>query len=161
MRHAVRQPTITMNASPIKPGGRGHTIPGSSVGLKCKRAAFFRHSTRLTDTGAAEAQVERRPRTGALALAGSADVWPAYQDLITATQSLAPRRFAEEPEQFRTWSRSPLYKPDGRLLDVLNAQSAWPARASAIQSTFNGTYQQRHASRAMAAWTHACCRIIR
>ena len=79
------------------------------------------------------------------------DVWTAYQNLITATQSLRTTAdllgSAEQSERVALGR----YKAGmGNILDVLNAQSALAsARQQRIQSTFNWNVSRATLAQAM------------
>ncbi|HTN93559.1 MAG TPA: TolC family protein, partial [Gallionella sp.] len=89
---------------------------------------------------AAEAQVDvKNAQLDQLRLQVALDVWTAYQNLTTATQSL--RTTADLLDSAEQSARVALgrYKAGvGSILDVLNAQSALAsARQQRIQSIFN------------------------
>jgi len=103
---------------------------------------------------AAEAQVEaRNAQLERLRLQVALDVWVAYQNLITATQSL--RTTADLLSSAEQSERVALgrYKAGvGSILDVLNAQSALAsARQQRIQSTFNWNISRATLAQAMGS----------
>ena len=136
---ASGKPTISLTASTKRINGAGITSHGSSAGLSVSVPLFsgFAPTYRIR---AAEAQVEtKNAQLERLRLQVALDVWTAYQNLITATQSL--RTTADLLSSAEQSERVALgrYKAGvGSILDVLNAQSALAsARQQRIQSTFN------------------------
>jgi outer membrane protein TolC len=111
----------------------------SSVGINLNVPIFTGYSTTYS-VRAAEAQVGvKNAQLEQLRLQVALDVWTAYQNLTTATQSL--RTTADLLDSAEQSARVALgrYKAGvGSILDVLNAQSALAgARQQRIQSTFN------------------------
>jgi len=148
---ASGKPTITMNASTNQTSAAGITSHGSSVGLNVSVPLFsgFAPTYRIR---AAEAQVEAQAaQLERLRLQVALDVWTAYQNLITATQSLRTTadllNSAEQSERVALGR----YKAGvGSILDVLNAQSALAsARQQRIQSTFNWNINRATLARTM------------
>ena len=150
---ASGKPTISMNASTNQTSAAGITSHGSSVGLNVSVPLFsgFAPTYRIR---AAEAQVEAQAaQLERLRLQVALDVWTAYQNLITATQSLRTTadllNSAEQSERVALGR----YKAGvGSILDVLNAQSALAsARQQRIQSTFNWNINRATLARAMGS----------
>jgi len=136
---ASGKPSVSLTASTNQTSSAGITSHGSSVGLNVSVPLFsgFAPTYRIR---AAEAQVEAQTaQLERLRLQVALDVWTAYQNLTTATQSLRTTadllNSAEQSERV-AFGR---YKAGvGSILDVLNAQSALAgARQQRIQSTFN------------------------
>ena len=150
---ASGKPTISLTASTDQTSSAGITSHGSSVGLSVSVPIFsgFAPTYRIR---AAEAQVEaRNAQLERLRLQVALDVWVAYQNLITATQSL--RTTADLLSSAEQSERVALgrYKAGvGSILDVLNAQSALAsARQQRIQSTFNWNISRATLAQAMGS----------
>jgi TolC family type I secretion outer membrane protein len=136
---AAGKPSISLNASTNQARTAGVTSHGSSVGVNLSVPLFSGYATTYR-IRAAEAQVETRNiQLERLRLQVALDVWTAYQNLTTATQSL--RTSADLLSSAEQSERVALgrYKAGvGSILDVLNAQSALAsARQQRIQSAFN------------------------
>ncbi len=136
---AAGKPSISLTASTKQENSVGITSHGSSAGLSVSVPLFsgFAPTYRIR---AAEAQMETQTaQLERLRLQVALDVWTAYQNLTTATQSL--RTTADLLSSAEQSERVALgrYKAGvGSILDVLNAQSALAsARQQRIQSTFN------------------------
>lgn len=136
---AAGRPSISLTASANQYSISGIDSHSSSVGINLNVPIFSGYSTTYS-VRAAEAQVGvRNAQLEQLRLQVALDVWTAYQNLTTATQSL--RTTADLLDSAEQSARVALgrYKAGvGSILDVLNAQSALAsARQQRIQSTFN------------------------
>src|SRR3989338_1683841 len=136
---AAGKPSISLTASTNQTNAAGITSHGSSAGLSVSVPLFSGYAPTYR-IRVAEAQVEaQNAQLEGLRLQVSLDVWTAYQNLTTATQSLRTTadllNSAEQSERVALGR----YKAGvGSILDVLNAQSALAsARQQRIQSTFN------------------------
>lgn len=136
---AAGSPTISLAASADKYKFSGSSSRGSSIGINLNVPIFsgFAPTYRIR---AAEAQLDTRSaQYDKLRLQVALDVWTAYQELTTATQSL--RTTADLLDSADLSARVALgrYKAGvGSMLDVLNAQSTLAsARQQRIQSTLN------------------------
>jgi len=150
---ASGMPSLSLTASTNQTSAAGVTSHGSSVGLNLSVPLFsgFAPTYRIR---AAEAQVEAQTaQLERLRLQVALDVWTAYQNLITATQSL--RTTADLLNSAQQSERVALgrYKAGvGSILDVLNAQSALAsARQQRIQSTFNWNVNRATLAQAMGS----------
>ncbi|MDO8465268.1 MAG: TolC family protein [Gallionella sp.] len=150
---AADKPSISLAASANRSTSAGDTSHGSSVGITLSVPIFsgFSPTYRIR---AAEAQVEtRNAQLERLRLQVALDVWTAYQNLTTATQSL--RSTADLLNSAGQSERVALgrYKAGvGNMLDVLNAQSALAsARQQRIQSTFNWNISRATLAQAMGS----------
>lgn len=150
---ASGKPSVSLTASTNQTNSAGITSSGSSVGVNLSVPLFsgFAPTYRIR---AAEAQVEAQTaQLERLRLQVALDVWTAYQNLITATQSLRTTadllNSAEQSERVALGR----YKAGvGSILDVLNAQSALAgARQQRIQSTFNWNVNRAALARAMGS----------
>ena len=148
---AAGKPSVSLTASTNQTNSAGVTSSGSSVGINLSVPLFsgFAPTYRIR---AAEAQVEaQNTQLERLRLQVALDVWTAYQNLITATQSLRTTadllNSAEQSERVALGR----YKAGvGSILDVLNAQSALAsARQQRIQSSFNWNISRATLARAM------------
>jgi len=136
---AAGRPTISLTASANQYNISGFDSHSSTVGINLNMPIFSGFSTTYS-VRAAEAQVDvRNAQLEQLRLQVALDVWTAYQNLATATQSL--RTTADLLDSAQQSERVALgrYKAGvGSILDVLNAQSALAgARQQRIQSTFD------------------------
>ena len=136
---AAGRPSISLTASANQYNISGIDSHSSTVGINLNVPIFSGYSTTYS-VRAAEAQVDaRNAQLEQLRLQVALDVWTAYQNLTTATQSL--RTTADLLDSAQQSERVALgrYKAGvGSILDVLNAQSALAgARQQRIQSTFN------------------------
>jgi outer membrane protein TolC len=150
---AAGKPSISLTASRSQTDSAGITSRGSTVGLSASVPLFsgFAPTYRIR---AAEAQVEtQKARMERVRLQVAMDVWTAYQNLVTATQSL--RTTADLLSSAEQSERVALgrYKAGvGSILDVLNAQSALAsARQQRIQSTFNWNINRAALAQAMGS----------
>jgi len=148
---AAGKPSVALTASTNQTNAAGITSHGSSLGVNLSVPLFsgFAPTYRIR---AAEAQMEAQTaQLERLRLQVALDVWTAYQNLITATQSL--RTTADLLSSAGQSERVALgrYKAGvGSILDVLNAQSALAsARQQRIQSTFNWNINRATLAQAM------------
>lgn len=150
---AAGKPSISLTASKSQTDSSGITSRGSTVGLSASVPLFsgFAPTYRIRT---AEAQVEtQKARMERVRLQVAMDVWTAYQNLVTATQSL--RTTADLLSSAEQSERVALgrYKAGvGNILDVLNAQSALAsARQQRIQSTYNWNINRAALAQAMGS----------
>ncbi|MCR4299878.1 MAG: TolC family protein [Gallionella sp.] len=150
---ASGKPSVSLTASTNQTSAAGITSHGASVGVNLSVPLFsgFAPTYRIR---AAEAQVEAQAaQLERLRLQVALDVWTAYQNLVTATQSLRTTadllNSAEQSERVALGR----YKAGvGSILDVLNAQSALAsARQQRIQSSFNWNTSRATLARAMGS----------
>jgi outer membrane protein TolC len=136
---AAGRPSISLTVSANQYNIAGINSQGSFVGINLSVPIFSGYATTYR-VRAAEAQVDvKNGQVEQLRLQVALDVWTAYQNLTTATQSL--RTTADLLSSAEQSARVALgrYKAGlGSILDVLNAQSALAsARQQRIQSTFD------------------------
>ncbi|MFZ3017642.1 MAG: TolC family protein [Gallionella sp.] len=136
---AAGKPSISLSASTNQVNSAGATSRGSSLGVSLSVPLFAGYAPTYR-VRAAEAQVEaQQARTERVRLQVALDVWNAYQNLVTATQSL--RTSADLLSSATQSERVALgrYRAGvGNMLDVLNAQSVLAsARQQRIQSTLD------------------------
>ncbi|HEY0665769.1 MAG TPA: TolC family protein [Gallionella sp.] len=136
---AADRPTISFGASTGHYDTGGIATRNSSIGVTLNVPIFTGYAPTYR-IRAAEAQAEASAmKMERLRLQVALEVWTAYQNLITATQSL--RTTADLLDSAEQSGRVALgrYKAGvGSMLDVLNAQSALAsARQQRIQSSFN------------------------
>lgn len=148
---ASGKPSISLNASTNQTNSAGITSHGSSVGVNLSVPLFSGYAPTYR-IRVAEARVEaQNAQLEGLRLQVSLDVWTAYQNLTTATQSLRTTadllNSAEQSERVALGR----YKAGvGSILDVLNAQSALAsARQQRIQSAFNWNISRATLAQAM------------
>jgi len=146
-------PTISLAASTDHSSFPGNSSRGSSIGINLKVPIFSGFSPTYR-VRAAEAQMDARSaQYEQLRLQIALDVWIAYQQLTTATQSL--RTTADLLNSAELSERVALgrYKAGvGSMLDVLNAQSALAnARQQRIQSTLNWNVSRASLAQAMGS----------
>jgi len=159
---AAGKPSISLTASTNQTNAAGITSHGSSVGVNLSVPLFSGYAPTYR-IRAAEAQVEaQNTQLERLRLQVALDVWTAYQNLITATQSLRTTadllNSAEQSEHVALGR----YKAGvGSILDVLNAQSALAsARQQRIQSSFNWNISRATLARAMGSLDESLLREI-
>lgn len=133
---AAGKPSISLTASTTQANSAGINSHGSSVGINLSVPLFAGYAPTYR-VRAAEAQVEaQQARTERVRLQVALDVWNAYQNLVTATQSL--RTTADLLNSATQSERVALGRYQagvGSMLDVLNAQSSLAsARQQRIQS---------------------------
>lgn len=148
---AADRPTISLNASSNQNSIAGINSRSSLVGVNLNVPLFSGYAPTYR-VRAAEAQIEaNNVQLERLRLQVALDVWTAYQNLVTATQSL--RSTADLMDSAEQSERVALgrYKAGvGSMLDVLNAQSALAsARQQRIQSTFNWNINRAALAQAM------------
>ena len=148
---ASDKPNIFLNASTNQTSSAGITSRGSSAGISLSVPIFsgFAPTYRVR---AAEAQVEARSaQLERLRLQVALDVWTAYQNLTTATQSLrSTADLLNSAEQSEHVALGRYKAGVGNILDVLNAQSALAsARQQRIQSVFNWSIGRAALAQAM------------
>jgi outer membrane protein TolC len=150
---AAGRPSISLTASTNQNNSTGITSRGSTVGVSLSVPIFSGYAPTYR-IRAAEAQADvKKAQMEKLRLQVALDVWAAYQNLITATQSLRTTadllNSAEQSERV-AFGR---YKAGvGNILDALNAQSALAsARQQRIQSTFNWNVSRATLAQAMGS----------
>jgi len=136
---AADKPTLSLGASANQNNIAGSSTNSSSIGINLRVPIFsgFSPTYRIR---AAEAQVESRTaQLERLRLQVALDVWTAYQNLTTSTQSLrTTANLLDSAEQSERVALGRYKAGVGSILDVLNAQSALAsARQQRIQSLFN------------------------
>ena len=148
---AAGMPSVYLSASTNQSNSAGQVSRGTSTGVTLNVPIFsgFAPTYRIR---AAQAQAETKSaQLERLRLQVSLDVWTAYQNLTTATQSL---RSSADLQDSATQSEQVAlgrYKAGvGSMLDVLNAQSALAnARQQRIQATFNWNIGRAQLAQAM------------
>ncbi len=150
---AADKPSVSLTASTNQTSAAGVTSHGSSVGINLSVPLFsgFAPTYRIR---AAEAQVEtQKAQLERLRLQVALDVWTAYQNLVTTTQSL--RTTADlmgSAEQSERVALGRYRVGVGSILDVLNAQSALAsARQQRIQSILNWNIGRAALAQAMGS----------
>jgi outer membrane protein len=136
---AAGMPTISLTASANQFNNAGIDSHSSLIGIYLNVPIFSGFSPTYS-VRAAEAKADAsNAQMEQIRLQVALDVWTAYQNLITATQSM--RTSADLMDSAEQSARVALgrYKAGvGSILDALNAQSALAsARQQRIQSTFN------------------------
>ncbi len=148
---AAGRPSISLTAATNQNNSAGVTSRGSSVGLSVSVPIFSGYATTYR-VRAAEAQVEtKNAQLERLRLQVALDVWTAYQNLTTATQSLrSTADLLNSAEQSERVALGRYKAGVGSILDVLNAQSALAsARQQRIQATFNWNISRATLAQAM------------
>ena len=150
---AAGKPSISLTASSNHSSSAGIVSRGSSAGLTLSVPLFsgFAPTYRIR---AAEAQVEtKNAQLERLRLQVALDVWTAYQNLATATQSLrSTADLLNSAEQSERVALGRYKAGVGSMLDVLNAQSALAgARQQRIQATFNWNISRAALAQAMGS----------
>jgi TolC family type I secretion outer membrane protein len=150
---AAGKPSISLTASGTQVNSAGAISRGSSMGISLSVPLFSGYAPTYR-IRAAEAQVEtRQAQLERVRLQVALDVWNAYQNLVTATQSLRTTadllRSAEQSERVALGR----YEAGvGSILDVLNAQSALAsARQQRIQSTLDWNIGRAALAQAMGS----------
>ncbi|MBI3221552.1 MAG: TolC family protein [Nitrosomonadales bacterium] len=136
---ASGKPSVSLTASTTHLNSAGTSSRGSSAGISLTVPIFsgFAPTYRIR---AAEAQVEAKAaQLDKLNLQIALDVWTAYQNLVTATQSLRTTAdLLNSAEQSERVALARYKAGAGNMLDVLNAQSTLAsARQQRIQATLN------------------------
>ncbi|MFZ2301473.1 MAG: TolC family protein [Gallionella sp.] len=150
---AADKPSISLSASTNQSTTSGDTSRGSSVGITLSVPIFSGYAPTYR-IRAAEAQLETRSaQLDKLRLQIALDVWTAYQNLATATQSLrSTADLLNSAEQSERVALGRYKAGVGNMLDVLNAQSALAsARQQRIQSTFNWNISRATLAQAMGS----------
>ncbi len=150
---ASGKPSISLTASTNQSANAGVISRGSSAGINLSVPIFsgFAPTYRIR---AAEAQVEtQKAKLEGLRLKVALDVWTAYQNLTTATQSLrSTADLLNSAEQSERVALGRYKAGVGSMLDVLNAQSALAsARQQRIQSTFSWNISRATLAQAMGS----------
>lgn len=133
---AAGKPTVSLTASNSRTDSAGIGSHGSSLGVSVSVPLFAGYAPTYR-VRAAEAQIEaRQAQKDRVQLQVALDVWNAYQNLVTATQSLRTTAdLLQSAEQSERVARGRYRAGVGSILDVLNAQSALAsARQQRIQS---------------------------
>jgi outer membrane protein len=136
---AAGRPSISLTASSNRISSGDIASHNSLVGINLSVPIFYGYSTTYR-VRAAEATVDvKNSQLEQLRLQVALDVWTAYQNLTTATQSLRTTAdLLSSAEQSERVVLGRYRAGVGSILDVLNAQSALAsARQQRIQSTFN------------------------
>ncbi|MDX8385171.1 MAG: TolC family protein [Gallionella sp.] len=136
---ASDRPTLSLSASTNHLFNSGIDSSSSSIALNLSIPLFSGYAPTYR-INAAEAQVESRTaQLERLRLQVALDVWNAYQDLKTATQSLRSTADLLDSSTHSERVVSGRYKAGvGSILDLLNAQSTLAnARLQRVQSIFN------------------------
>lgn len=136
---AAGRPTISLSASANQLNNGNLNSHGSSVGINLSLPIFSGYAPTYR-IRAAEAQADvKSSQFEQLRHQVALDVWTAYQNLTTATQSLRTTAdLLSSAEQSERVALARYKAGVGSILDVLNAQSALAsARQQRIQSTFN------------------------
>lgn len=136
---ASGKPSVSLTASTTHLNSAGVSSRGSSAGISLTVPIFsgFAQTYRIR---AAEAQAEAKAaQLDKLRLQIALDVWTAYQNLVTATQSLRTTAdLLNSAEQSERVALARYKAGAGNMLDVLNAQSTLAsARQQRIQATLN------------------------
>lgn len=150
---AAGRPTVSLTASSNQYNYSGINSNGSLVGINLSVPLFSGFNTTY-QVRAAEAQVDaRKAQLEQIHLQVALDVWTAYQNLTTATQSLRTSAVLLDSAQQSAQVALGRYKAGvGSMLDVLNAQSALAsARQQRIQSTFNWNVSRATLAQAMGS----------
>lgn len=150
---AAGKPSISLAASTTQVNSAGIASHGSSVGVTLSVPLFSGYSPTYR-IRAAEAQVEtQQARMERVRLQVALDVWNAWHNLVTASQSLQTSadllRSAEQSERVALGR----YQAGvGSMLDVLNAQSALAsARQQRIQSSLDWNIGRAALAQAMGS----------
>ena len=148
---ATGRPSISLNASANRINSGGITSNNSLVGINLNVPIFSGFATTYR-VRAAEAQADvKSSQLEQLRLQVALDVWIAYQNLTTATQSLRTTADLLNSAEQSAHVVLGRYKAGvGNIVDVLNAQSALAsARQQRIQSTFNWNISRATLAQAM------------
>ncbi|MGA7595578.1 MAG: TolC family protein [Gallionella sp.] len=150
---AAGRPTISLTASSNRYYYSGIDTQGSTLGVNLNVPLFSGFSTTYL-VRSAEAQVEaKNAQLEQVHLQVALDVWTAYQNLTTATQSLRTTAVLLDSAQQSAKVALGRYKAGvGSILDVLNAQSALAsARQQRVQSAFNWNISRATLAQAMGS----------
>jgi TolC family type I secretion outer membrane protein len=133
---AAGKPSISLTASTTQVNTAGLASHGSSLGVSLSVPLFSGYAPTYR-IRAAEAQIEaQQAQMERVRSQVALDVWNAYQNLVTATQSLRTTAdLLQSAEQSERVALGRYQAGVGSILDVLNAQSALAsARQQRIQS---------------------------
>ena len=136
---ASGSPTISLNASAGHGTSSGIGTNSSMIGINLNFPLFTGYATTYR-IRSAEAQVEsRNAQFDQLRLQVALDVWTAYQQLTTATQTLrSSMDLLNSADQSNRVALGRYKAGVGSMLDVLSAQSALAsARQQRVQSAFD------------------------
>jgi outer membrane protein len=150
---AAGRPSLSLIASSNRFNSGDITSHNSLVGINLSVPIFYGYSTTYR-VRAAEATVDvKNGQLEQLRLQVALDVWTAYQNLTTATQSLRTTAdLLSSAEQSQRVALGRYKAGVGSILDVLNAQSALAgARQQRIQSTFNWNINRAVLAEAMGS----------
>ncbi len=148
---AAGKPSVSLTASTSVIHIAGSNSNDATLGINVKMPLFSGYAPTYR-VRAAEAQVEaRQAQLERARLQVALEVWNAYQNLVTSTQSM--RATADLQASAEQSDRVALgrYKAGvGNILDVLNAQSALAsARQQRIQSTLDWNISRAALAQAM------------
>jgi outer membrane protein TolC len=150
---AAGRPTISLTASANQFDIAGNNSQSSYLGINLSVPIFSGYSTTY-QVRSAEAQIDaKNAQLEQLRLQVALDVWTAYQNLTTATQSLrSSGDLLSSAEQSERVALGRYKAGVGSILDVLNAQSALASgRQQRIQSTFNWNVSRATLAQAMGS----------
>ncbi len=148
---AAGKPTLTLNTSSNYQNFGGIDTHDTQVGFSLNIPIFSGYATTYRIRSADEQVALRNAQLEQLRLQVALDVWTAYQNLTTASESLRSSAdllvSANQSEQVALGR----YKAGvGNILDVLNAQSALAsARQQRVQATFNWNISRATLSQAI------------
>jgi outer membrane protein len=148
---AAGRPSISLTGSSTQYNYAGINSHGSSVGINLTVPLFTGYA-QTYGVRAAEAQLNaRNAQLEQVRLQVALDVWTAYQQLSTATQSLrSTADLLNNAEQSERVALGRYKAGVGSILDVLNAQSALAsARQQSIQSAFDWNINRATLAQAM------------
>ncbi|MGA8862490.1 MAG: TolC family protein [Gallionella sp.] len=150
---ASGRPTISLSASSNRYNYSGINSNGTSVGINLSVPLFSGFATTYR-VRSAEAQVDaKNAQLEQVHLQVALDVWTAYQNLTTATQSLRTSAVLLDSAQQSAQVALGRYKAGvGSILDLLNAQSALAsARQQRIQAMFSWNISRATLAQAMGS----------
>lgn len=150
---AQGRPTLGLSAGPDWQRLAGTTTHGGSIGLTLNVPLFSGFDTTYR-VRAAEAQLDARAaQRDRLRQQVSLDVWRAYQNLSTATETLQTTRdLLASAAQSERVARGRYGAGVGNLLDLLNAQSALAdARVQRIRAELDWNIYRATLAQAMGA----------
>ncbi len=150
---ASGRPTISLSASSNRYNYSGINSSGTSVGVNLSVPLFSGFATTY-QVRSAEAQVDaKNAQLEQVHLQVALDVWTAYQNLTTATQSLRTSAVLLDSAQQSAQVALGRYKAGvGSILDLLNAQSALAsARQQRIQAMFSWNIDRATLAQAMGS----------
>ncbi len=150
---AAGKPAISLTASTTQMTTTGVTSHGSSMGISLSMPLFSGYAPTYR-IRAAEAQIEtRQAQMERVRLQVALDVWNAYHNLATASQSLnTSADLLRSAEQSERVALGRYQAGVGSMLDVLNAQSALAsARQQRIQSLLDWNVGRAALAQAMGS----------